>query len=496
VPGEEPGTRYIVEGFLEDLVSDLSLVSDLHVTAVPTVVGYRASATPPRVIARTVGTGHYVQWSISRVGEKLLVQTNLYDTSETEALWVNRMEATPRELAGARLELARGILAALDMKVDAANEPLLRRVPTRNAAAYDSYLRGREMVRRYGRDSLALGAAFYADAIARDSGFADAHAALGWVTMLTYENSSERLPQYLVQSLGSVQRALQLGLKNSEVFRTWSLIELYRGQYSKALERAEDAVRVGVSDAEAQRRLAVMLVANRQYDRAVAVATRAVAVDPGNEASLSVLGNVHQFLGQFVQTGAESRASLDAALAAYDRGLRLAADRSAYGAGVYSDLLVSIQRPERAEQLLLDRSARVANDYVEYYKLARVKQAAGRPKETWTRDLLTAQMLLQARLRQAPGDAVAHGYLALTHTRLGQFKEAAAANLRARELSPAGTDIQYLSARMFALQRAKAQALDALGKAVRARYSLPDLLDMDLYNLRSDEGLLPVITRQ
>jgi hypothetical protein len=49
---------------------------------------------------------------------------------------------------------------------------------------------------------------------------------------------------------------------------------------------------------------------------------------------------------------------------------------------------------------------------------------------------------------------------------------------------------------MFALQREKTQALEALEKAVRARYSLPDLLDMDLYNLRSDEALLPIITRQ
>lgn len=495
VPGEEPGTRYIVDGFLGDLVSDLTLAIDLHVTGVTTALAYRGSGTPPRIIARTVGASHYLQWSISRVGEKLLVQSNLYDTSETEAIWVNRLEATPRELAGARLELARGILQALDMQLNGDSEPLLRRVPTRNAAAYDAYLRGRDMLRKYGEDSLAVGTAFFTDAVAKDSGFADAHAALGWATMLTYESAAEPLPQYLVQSLGSVQRALQLGLKNSEVFRTWSLIELYRVQYDKALERADDAVRVGASDAESGRRLAVMLVAKRQYDRAVAVATRAAAVDPGNEVSHSVLGNIHQFRGQFVQTGEESRASLEEALQSYERGLRLAADRSAYGTGVYSDLLVSMRRAERAEQLLLDRSARVANDYVEYYKLARVKQAAGRPKEAWTRDLETARSLLQVRLRLAPGDAIAHAYLALTYTRLGQFKEAAAANRRAREISPSGTEVHYLTARMFALQREKNQAFEALEKAVRARYSLPDLLDMDLYNLRSDEGLIPIITR-
>ena len=95
-----------------------------------------------------------------------------------------------------------------------------------------------------------------------------------------------------------------------------------------------------------------------------------------------------------------------------------------------------------------------------------------------------------------PTDAVANAYLALTHTRLGLFKEAAAANRRSRELSPSGTDVRYLTARMFALQREKTQALEALEKAVRARYSLPDLLDMDLYNLRSDEGLIPIIARQ
>jgi tetratricopeptide (TPR) repeat protein len=385
-------------------------------------------------------------------------------------------------------------MQALDTEPEADAQVLLRRVPTRSAAAYDAYLRGREALRRHGRDSLGRAASYFADAVAKDTAFADAHAALGWTTMLTYESSAEPLPHYLVQSLGSVQRALQLGLKSPEVFRTWSLIERYRGQYDKALERAEDAVRVGASDAESERRLAVMLVAKRQYDRAVGVAARAAAIDPGNEASHSVLGNIHQFRGQFLQTGEEARASLDAALQSYERGLRLAADRSAYATGVYSDLLVSMRRAERAEQLLLDRVARVGDDYQQYYKLARVKQAAGRPKEAWTRDLETAESLLQERLRQVPGDAIAHAFLALTHTRLGQFREAAAANKRARELAPGGTDVQYLTARMFALQREKTQAFAALERSVRARYSLPDLLDMDLYNLRSDEGLLPIIT--
>jgi len=91
-----------------------------------------------------------------------------------------------------------------------------------------------------------------------------------------------------------------------------------------------------------------------------------------------------------------------------------------------------------------------------------------------------------ATIAANPEDAHAHAYLALTETRLGSFKSALEANARARQLAPNDPDVLYCTARMYALQTDKAEALENLRRAIDYRYRLSSLLDMDFYNLRSE----------
>lgn len=500
VEGTDGGLVFLGEGLTEDLIADLSLNAELRVTGAATAMVFRGSPMPPQRVAKSVGASHYLQWSISRLGDGFVIQAGVFDTTSTSSLWSSRYESSLREIPGTRREIARAILEALEVPVESEGDELLRRAPTSVSEAYISYLRGRETLRRFGGDSLALAQAWLVQAVRQDSTFAEASSALGWVHMLAYERADVPGPSYLIDASRSVHRALQQGWKGSEVYRTSSLIELYRGDFAKALERAEDAVRVAPSDAEAQRRLAVMLVARRQYDAAVTAAERAAQIDPGALDSWQVLANVHQFRGQYVLTelnqAAESREALGEALKAYEQSMRFARDRSEQASTLYAELLVAMKQPERAEQVLVDRVARVRDSYADYYKLGRIRQAAGRPKDEWEGDLRRAQTLIGARLRENPQDAVALAYGALVHTRLGEFKSALAANKQAQQLAPSSREVQLLSARMFALQRNTGGAQDALAAAIKGRYSLSEILDMDLYNLRAGNALISTTTRQ
>jgi tetratricopeptide (TPR) repeat protein len=192
--------------------------------------------------------------------------------------------------------------------------------------------------------------------------------------------------------------------------------------------------------------------------------------------------------------GAESRAELTAALQSYDRGMKLARDRSEYGSGLLADVLVYLQQHDRAIDILTDRAARTRTSYIDQYKLARFEQSAGRSKEEWQNALVQAREFLAEQLKSHPEDAVALSYLALVQTRLGLFKDAVSANKQALAIAPRNVDVLYNTARMYTLQREKSKALEALEKAVDRRYSLSQMLDMDFFNLRSEEGFLSVVS--
>ncbi|MGB5873582.1 MAG: tetratricopeptide repeat protein [Bacteroidota bacterium] len=493
----DSNARYITDGLVEGLVEDLSLASAVRVVGVPSALLLRSSSMNPVGKARSVGAGYYLQWNVGRVSDWLALELSLFDTLSPRPIWVSRHQASLKEMSGVRVEIARRVLGAMQVTLDGEEQLLLRRVPTTVAEAYDAFLRGRAALREPERYSSTEAIDFFVQAVRLDSAFAHAQAALGWAWVLAYESEPRPREPYLIEALGCVNRTVLLGWRSSEIFRVWGVAELLRSQYTKALERLEDAVRISPSDAESLRRLAVMYIVSGDFDAAVSTAERAVTVDPNNVASHAVLGDVLLFMGQYVHPSEspDSRRALGAAARAYDRGAPLASNRSAFSSGLHVEALVYTQKPNRAITILMNRVAEIRTSYVDYYKLARVQQAAGLAKAQWEEALVRAKNLINRQLQASRNDARALSYLALVQTRLGQFKEADAASRRAVELAPTHVEVLYNTARMYALQRNTPKALEHLRLAVRSRYNLPQILDMDFYLLRSNPDFLAAVSR-
>jgi tetratricopeptide (TPR) repeat protein len=435
---------------------------------------------------------------MKREGDGFFVQYALFDTLSSNSRWVYRGQSTVGNLPKLRLDVVRGILTAVGSPAEDASSRLLLVPSVIRPAAYEAFLRGTFALRNPDRYPPAFAADCFAEALLIDSAFAQAHAAYGWATMLANEAAAEPTQAATAHALASVQAAMRLGWTTSETFRVWGMAEFFRGQYQKARERFEEAVATSPSDAEAQRRLAYACVATGRYEAAVQAAQTAVQNDPGNAASHATLGNVYQFLGQYVHAGigkgSESREALSSAVRAYEQGIRFAPDRSAYASGLYAEAMVYVQRADRSVELMSDRVARTRTSAVDLYRLARVEQAAGRPRTQWVETLGRARSLVEEELRSEPGDPEALSVLALIQTRLGQFREAQEAIRTALQVEPGNVTVMLNGGRVYALQREKVRALDLLRRALSRKYSLPDILDMDLYNLRSEEGFLAAVT--
>ena len=475
---------WIADGITEDLIRDFATVNELRVISAATALGFRNSAAGAVQVARSVGANYYLQWSILRAPEGIVVQPSFFDTSSARPLWVSRYQTSMRELPAVRLELLHQMATVMNVTIGAEEETAFRRAQIPTPEAYDHYLRARYMLRRHNRFVPGDAIRELELATQTDTTFSDAYSALGWAHILAFEKGPVAAAMHLAQASVCVQQAISLGARNAEAFRVWGLIEEYRSRDEGAVERLQQAVGISPADAESQRRLAVVNVLRNNTDAALKAALRAVADDPGNVDSYSTLGMVQQF-----------RADYPAARRAYEQGLRYASDRSDYAGGFYADVLVYLQLPERAIDLLNDHLARVRENPMDYYKLGRINQSAGKPKGEWQGELTKSKTLLQQQLAAEPSNAEALSLLALVHTRLGEFKDALSANARAQRLSPDNLTVLFNTARMYALQRDKAHALEFLTKAIRLRESLPEILDMDFFNLHSEPDFITAITR-
>jgi tetratricopeptide (TPR) repeat protein len=467
-------------------------IADIRMINPATSYAFGASGAQPGQIARALGANYVLSWTMARAQGSYTLKLNFTDTLSGKSLWSTQFHVSARELPAVRPEIVRGLAQGMGVKPVRADGAPLYRISTNNEAAYDLYLRGRSLL-RYGdtfapEDAIAL----LEEAMRLDADFAEAHSAAAWAHMLAYETSAEMQKSHIAQAISEVQKALSGGLRNSETFRAWGLAEECRGDYDNAIVRLEQAVAVSPSDAESQRCLAVAYAAKARVDEAIKAAERSVTDDPGNIAAHTLLGQMEEFKALHEL---DNRDDYKAALRSFEQGLRLARDKSEYGSGLYIGVLVQLDHIDRAVELLLDRTARMRDSYVDFYKLGRVQQSAGRPIPEWQASFVRARDILKAHLSDHPDDAVAQAYLALVYTRLGTFKDAVAAIDRAQSAAPSDNDVLYLTSRMYVLQKDKKHALGCLTRALGRRFSLAAILDMDFFSLRQDPEFLAALKR-
>jgi tetratricopeptide (TPR) repeat protein len=493
-PAVNPGDstlHVLAEGLAIDLTEDLSSVSDLRVVGMASANALDATTMGNLQRSRAAASNFYFHWSVARQGESVTLQAELDDTASSQAVWTSRKLLTMRDLARAKTELTQALVVAMNINVSDEEKETLRQVPTSDEYAYTAYLRARSMMRH--PDLYPIGAVIreLQSALVADSLFGKAQSALGWAHVLAYEGG-DRVPSHFEEARACVQRSIARMLRNAEAYKVWGVVDFAQGQYDEAVEHLEESVAIAPSDGESECRLAVAYVAKNQTDAAVKAANRAILDDPWIAAPYTTLAQVQLFIA-IVRN--DNLGDYRTALETFERGMKFAPDRSEYGSAHIVDLLVMTQKPDLALSFMEDRLARARQSAVDLYIFGRVEQSAGKPKAEWQSAFHRALEILKAEVASHPDDALALSRTALVHTRLGEFRDAIAANQRALKLDPTDPAILYNTARMYAMQNDKAQARNYLGKAVDRYYSLSDILDRDLSALHAEPDFVKIVTR-
>ncbi len=406
------------------------------------------------------------------------LHVELFDTLSQSPVCFIDQKISRGEFPSSRRGLA--LILVDTLKIEGARD-VLTALPvfgTPNERAFEIYLQGRYYMSHASAYPVTLAYNYFQNAVRLDSSFVRAQTGLGWVQVLMYENDVDTSQARLSSAWRTVQKPLALGAQSSEGYRVWGMVEFYRSQFDRAVERLKQAQAIAPSDAETLRRLAMALVVKGETEDALKLAGVALSCDPRNIDSYTVLGMLQLWAGD-----------AKSAVMSFEQGRRLSPTPSEYASTYLSEARVAFHQHPLAVEILQDRVLRDPESYVEQYRLARVYQTGGMSHQLWSTSLNTAESLVRSRIASHPNDALAYAYLGLIRTRLGRFKEADAAANQAYRLAPHNYEVLYTIARVFALQNDReVDALSYLKMAVDTRYRLDRLLDMDFFSLRSSEG--------
>ena len=320
---EDGPHAYFAAALHDELLSQLAGVANISLRGRTSVMGYAGTIKTIREIGEELAVGTIVEATVQILDERLRVNVHLIDAATDEHLWAERYDRSLDDAFEVQSDIAQRIVAAVGATLSSTEAGSMAAAPTDSPEAYLLYLQGLEYHRRPGylRRNLEIAQELYERAVALDSAFALAHAALSKVHGSMAWHRYDRSPERLAWQREAAETALRLapGLPQAH-FAMGSVY--YRGlmDWRSALEHYRIALEGLPNDAGVWERIGYTYRRLGEWDHALRMYERAAVLDPRSANIFGDLGaGTLRALGRYEE-----------ALEAYRQALRLAPDATVY----------------------------------------------------------------------------------------------------------------------------------------------------------------------
>ncbi|MDB6126898.1 MAG: TolB amino-terminal protein, partial [Verrucomicrobia bacterium] len=329
---DEKDNTFFTDGMHEDILTNLALIHELRVVSRTSVMQYRETKKSIRQIASELGVAYILEGSVRRAGNKVRVTGQLINARTDEHVWAQSYDRDLTDIFAIQSALSQEIAKALSAALSPQEKDLLARRPTNNPAAYDLFLKARQ-IGRDGNDTLAeltMEQALLESATTLDPSFAGAWAALSEAHAEMVFNFFDTSKVRLAKARAAIDAALKLepdspdvmwGAGNFYYYGTrdypraleyferlarqspnnpfgvfaCGLVERRQGKWVEALAKFRQAERRDPASPEIARNIVISLRSMRRFDEAIAAQEIRVRLVPESLRESFELARIHYF---------------------------------------------------------------------------------------------------------------------------------------------------------------------------------------------------------
>jgi adenylate cyclase len=326
--------EYFSDGISEDIITDLSALSELHVVARNSSFVYKKAALSVTDVAKALGVRYVLEGSVRKAGTRVRVTAQLIDSTSGGHVWASRYDRELTDIFDIQDELTKEIVAALKLKLTSGEQDRMGQRRNIDVRAFELYLRGREQAWQATRISLVAARELLERAIAIDPDYVAPRAAVAMTHILDYANGFSSDPEQSLKTglelaqkaidmddeepaghfaLGAAymwskdldradaeaQRALDLSPNSADGLRMKAHIQIFSGDPAGALENLEAYMKRDPHFSE----VAMQLVGDArfalgQYPEAIAAVEKRLARNPNSETAHALLACCYGQIGE------------------------------------------------------------------------------------------------------------------------------------------------------------------------------------------------------
>jgi len=304
----DPEQEYFSDGISEDIITDLSKISALHVVSRNTAFTFKGKAVDVGQVVSQLKVSHVVEGSVRKAAGRVRITAQLIDGANDSHIWAERYDRDLNDIFAIQDEISHAIVDALKVKLLPEEKKAIEQHGTENVDAYNLFLMARQTY-----TTGSEGDPRRLDAIIRmcrraveiDPNYADAWALIA----LAEVNLRWRVGRQGGDGgLAAAERALELNPNLADAYAIKARILSEENRNDEASREIEIALRLDPESYQANRCAALLRFRQKRIKEATTYWEKALTLDEGDFGSAGMLVSTYTALGD--QEGAQRAAKI------------------------------------------------------------------------------------------------------------------------------------------------------------------------------------------
>jgi len=277
----DPEQEYFSDGISEDIITDLSKLSQLRVIARNSSFTYKGGPVDVKRVGRDLSVHYVLEGSVRKAGNRVRVTSQLIDATNGMHIWADRFDRDLTDIFAVQDELTKEIISALKVKLTPEQKDRLVRKSTIGLEAYNLFLRGRELALLHTKSNNAEARVILERAISFHPDFAAAHAYIALTRLNDYLiGGGDAANHGLKTGLEIATRAVAMDDEDPHAHFVLSMAMLWHREYDNALSEVLLCLRLAPSSAEGNLQLALVQYYGGDYSSAIDTLNAYMQIDP------------------------------------------------------------------------------------------------------------------------------------------------------------------------------------------------------------------------
>ncbi len=292
---ETKENEFFADGITDDILTQLSKISELKVISRTSVMKYKNSKMNLEDIARELGAGSILEGSVRTSGNKIRIVSQLIDASNDTHLWSETYDRELNDIFNIQSEISEKIAEALNSKLLPLEKEIIESQYTENFDAYLYYSKGRHEYFNYSMEENEKAIEFFNKAIKIDSNYALAIAGLAEAIeqkVLKYNGNVELYDSAMNLS----KKALKINPNLPEAYKSLATAFNGLGKEDQSLLYYRKAIELNPNYWDAILNYGQILLSKNKFDEAFFWISKAQKLAPDNLIGLISLSIIYKNL--------------------------------------------------------------------------------------------------------------------------------------------------------------------------------------------------------